>query len=287
MRWLPPIVCGSLVAALVCQVEAYWYPPWEGLGSCCGPISREDSLDDMRPLPITAVPWYAEWCAVDLYGEYELGDECVFRADSIEAEVIPATVTTVGRDACIDESKSSFEGTIYFIRSFAPAEPLTPGRRYQIDCGDHDKPGWVLARSNAARAAPPDKLEVTGRRIRQGDPECNSPGDYLDIRIEGIGGPSVDEGGYVELIGPLGEAFAITGWRSSWVSLPLVDGSFRFTPVAADGTRGETVEVDSQGADKEAVYLDCTVAPRRGSLALWVLAPLVWAGMQTRRRRRQ
>ena len=90
MRWLPPIVCGSLVAALVCQVEAYWYPPWEGLGSCCGPISREDSLADMRPLPITAVPWYAEWCAVDLYGEYELGDECVFRADALVAEGVPA-----------------------------------------------------------------------------------------------------------------------------------------------------------------------------------------------------
>lgn len=282
MRWLLPLACGSLVAALVCRAEAtYSYAPWEGLDYAPGLLSDGSSLDDVTPIPITAVPWNPEFCLA------KLSEVCVFRSDSIEAQVISATVTTTGRSACNVSEESSFGRVSRFIRRFAPVEPLTPGRHYLIDCGEYDKPGWVLARSNAARAAPPGELEITARKIRQGDSECNLPGDYLDILLTGLEGPFLDEGGYVELIGPLGEAFAITRWRSSWFSLPLVDGSFRFTPVAADGTRGETVEVDSDGADKEAVYIDCTVAPRRGSLAFWVLAPLVWVGTQTRRRRRQ
>jgi hypothetical protein len=127
-------------------------------------------------------------------------------------------------------------------------------------------------------------LEVTARKIRQGDPGCNGPGDYLDVRLEGLYGAYLEDGGYVEVLGPQGEAAAIVG-GGPWISLPLVDGTFRFTPVAADGARGAAVEVDSDGADKEAVYLGCSVDPRGNSLALWLLAPLVWAGTQTRRRR--
>lgn len=277
MRWLP-IVCGSLVAWLACRAEAapYWYPPWDWLSAPRGTVGLPDEL---TPIPIDAVPWTMEYCLL------ESSDDCIFRATALDGQTIPATVTTTGKMACEASDDSSFGEVFFFVRSFAPDEPLVPGQDYALTCGEVDL-GWVRARASTAPSAPPGTLTIVERKIRQDDPACNSPGDYLDVRLDGLSGAYLDEGGYVELVGPLGETYAID-MEHLWISLPLVAGTFRFTPVAADGTRGETVEVDADSADKEAVYVSCNANPRGLPLALWLLAPLVWAGTQTRRGRRQ
>ena len=120
---------------------------------------------------------------------------------------------------------------------------------------------------------------------RQGDTSCCGVGDYLEVTFSDLSAAYLMEGGYIEVVLPdMTVATILTG--DPTVSLPLLDGIFRFTPVAANGDRGATLEFDPDEARKEAVYLPCTVDPRRCSIGLWLLAPLAWVGARTRRRRR-
>ncbi len=81
------------------------------------------------------------------------------------------------------------------------------------------------------------------------------------------------------------------GWRyavtrplnGEFFVLPPTRDPFTLTPVAADGTRGETMETGE--VDGDLVYLPCNAAVRPTPFAPWLLAPFVWMCVHGRRRR--
>lgn len=268
------LVCSALGAVMVRPAGAISLSyPWDGLFAEHGTVySHSLSVAERKEatrVPVDAVPWRLEPCH-----DEPLSDECGLRAGE---QVIPVTVEATGRDACGSVEDATFHRVVLvFLRRFVPDEPLVAGRTYELECDGPD--GLVFTRASSALSAPPGKLEIMGLERHRGS-GCGGE-DYLEVRLKGLSGTFLDEGGYIEVLSPQGEVAALRSGGAE-IGLPLVSGAFRFTPIAANGERGETIEVDADDVDGS-----CGVHPRGDSRALWLLAPLLWSGMRTRRRRK-
>lgn len=267
------IVCGLLVMGAAVRAGATsCAPPWGQLRGNFGPVRYSEP----REVPVDAWPWEYADCG------FELSDECVLRSGE---QVVAVTVETTGRDGCETSAGGSLDGLyVGLVRQFVPDEPLAPGLTYTLECGDAYPEKYVMTRTSTAASAPPGTLAIVGAEFRQGDPGCCGGGDYLEVQFAGMEEAYLEEGGYIEVVYPEGEVGVIGG--DGVVEFPEIEGVFRFTPVAADGERGETIELDTDEAGKEAVFVPCSVDPRGGSRGLWLVAPLIWVGVQARRRRR-
>lgn len=263
-----------MVAALSAQAAATSCgDKWERLFNH-GTLSSEHHAEQ---IPVDGWPWEYVGCGS------EVRDDCVLRAGE---QIIPLSVETTGETVCSYGDR--FAGDFFpdYIRTFVPDEPLVPGQRYELTCSSPIRRQFVIARASAEASAPPETLEIAAAVERQGDTSCCGVGDFLEITFGDLSAAYLMEGGYIEVAFPdMSVATILTG--DTTVALPLIDGTFRFTPVAANGDRGATLEFDPDEARKEAVYLPCTVDPRKRSIGLWLLAPLAWTGAQTRRRRRR
>lgn len=275
-----PILGATLLALLATLAQrAGAFSPCDEWGRLFG-LHGTVTWDPEWELPVDAVPWTYADCGSPL------PDICVLQAGE---QLLPVTIETTGEETCANDDKPLLKGGYRsFIRRFVPDEPLAPATTYRVDCGDADWVSGLVVRTRASTApsAPPGTLEILAATLEQGDDGCCGVGDYLEVRFEGLSGPYLDEGGYIEVLFPRGEVAAL-GDGVPRVDLPPVDGTIRFTPVAADGRRGATVELDTADVREKAVYLPCAVDPRGSSLALWLLAPLAWVGTQTRRRERR
>lgn len=199
MRWAP-IVCGSLAAALAGRAAALSCgTPFERLYEPFATAYQTRVFDDeyATRLPVDAWPWSLENCVT-------APDElCVLRSGE---EVIPVTLEATGREACeaLDEAPL---GIKFFIRHFVPEQVLAPAQTYTLDCGEPPiEQRIVVTRASAASSAPPGRLSISGARALRAERGCCGVEKRLEVQIEGLAGAYLDEGGYVEVMYPQGDA---------------------------------------------------------------------------------
>jgi hypothetical protein len=259
-------------------------PPWEDEWSM--PSSLRSPYTEF---PIDAQFWELRGCAYD----FVLPSGCrLERGD----DVIPVAVEVDGAEHCNVEP--SYVGGDNFpdaLVRYVPERPLIPNRTYVLACdgngpAPNDEQGEhtvVRSRLDPAPAAAPGSLDDIGLEFKRGDDGCCDAITYLDLRLDHEQ-PWLLEGGYVEVLYDDGQVFAVREpdpW-SGTIEMPPTKGGLEFTPVAADGTRGETRRFDRGDYHRELIYSPCAVIGDPSPLALWLSAPLLWIGTLGRRRRR-
>ncbi|HEY0133781.1 MAG TPA: hypothetical protein VGB85_06860 [Nannocystis sp.] len=262
-------VCGALVAGAAARAAAT---------SCASgwfSLDSEGTVSGFEPAPVAvdASPWAYEYCGAAVL------KSCVLQAGD---EVIAVEVRTVGEDACADpQSRLADNLRPGYIRYFVPARPLIRGEEHALVCDGQDTGMTVdvLAKSDSA---PPATLDIGAANVRQSDGGCCGGEDYLEVEFESSSDDFLSDGGYVEIAYASGHVLVLGhAWDS--LELPPTEGTISFTPVAADGERGETVRLEPDDVHWDAVYLPCGVDRRGGSLGLWLLAPLLWVRSRSRR----
>ncbi|PCC72006.1 hypothetical protein SAMN02745121_08264 [Nannocystis exedens] len=263
--------------------------------SCDGPVWESDwsmpgSLrDPTTEFPVDVEFWELRSCAYS----FEVPSGCrLERGD----DVIPVAVEVDGADHCDVEPSYVSDGNYPdAIVRYVPERPMIPNRAYVLACDANgpqanDEQGEytvVRSRLDPAPAAAPGALDDIELEFKRGDDGCCATGSYLELRLDHEQ-PWLREGGYVEVLYDDGQVFAVDG-PNSWsgaIEMPPTEGGLDLTPVAADGTRGETLRLDRGDYDRELIYIPCAVSGGNASpLALWLLAPLLWIGAHGRRRR--
>lgn len=217
-------------------------------------------------LPVNARPWLFPSCRTNLRG-------C-----TLESGGVSKAVDIVPIRECVS-------GDAGYIVELAPKEPLMPDRAYEIVCEGLDPSAELrfTTRGDAEPAAPPDEIAVADVWIEAGSDACCGSGDRLGLHLEGLDADFIAEGGRVDVAYPDGEVFPVRmNYFDDVDRLPVTEGPIELTPVAADGTRGATIRVESSEIGESGA---CAVV-RRHSLAPWLLAPLLWIGIRRRRRSR-
>lgn len=284
-RVLAGLTCAALLvlperpaAALSCGGPA-WESGWSMPGSLGDPTAEH---------PIDAQFWELRSCAYD----FVVPSGCrLERGD----DVIPVAVEVDGAGHCnVDDSYVTRDNYPDAIVRYVPARSLMPNRTYVLACDvsgpeANDEVGQntvVRSRLDPAPAAAPGSLDDLELAYKRGDDGCCSTGDYLELQLDHEQ-TWLSEGGYVEVLYDDGQVFTVTGPNNGWgtIEMPPTRGGLEFTPVAANGKRGETFRLDRGEYDRELVYMPCAVSGNASPLALWLLAPLLWIGTYGRRRR--
>lgn len=263
----------SIIISVCAVVTALASRPAAAL-SCAGPpwAWQPGSYEREGDFPVDTIWWEQRSCA-----SLERPSGCRLTASG---EMIPIEVEVVGEGACSLEE--DFGDSAMVIIHYVPGEPLTPGRTYTFDCENEGPWGDVTIGSKPA-SAPGSLADVEARGIRSDD-GCCSFGDYIELTVDAEAA-YLKEGGYVEAKYENGQVFALGVEAGDEVMrVPDTRGPLELTPVAADGTRGETRRFEE--VPRELVYLPCMVTERPSPLALWLVAPLLWIGAHGRRRRR-
>lgn len=249
-------------------------PPWEQ--SYASPL-----VNDSVAVPVDAHPWQFHSC---YDGSFSAPSDCqlVGTDDTVAVEVELA-----GTEGCELDYIDLLDATSQqYIRRLVPAAPLTPGERYRLECPDESSYGEVVVRDDTAPSAPPPAIAVADAHYSRDNNGCCGSGDSLELRIDGLDDPAFDEGGIIEVTYPNGQIFAFAGLGDSdIIEVPPTEGTILLTPVAADGSRGETVELDAGEVTGDLVYIPCTVAARTPPAPLWLMAPFAWIIAHGRRRR--
>jgi hypothetical protein len=190
------------------------------------------------------------------------------------------TVELAGEEACAQDGADSY------IRRFVPDEPLVAGAQYTVACADGEGSFAAQVRDDEVPAAPPTAISDVDVHYTRDDEGCCGGGDYVELRIGDTEAAYLGEGGYIELAYADGRRYAISRPRggAEFYTLPPTHDEFTLTPVAADGTRGDTVATGE--VDGDLVYLPCNAAMRPTPFAPWLLAPFVWICVHGRRGRR-
>lgn len=254
----------GLIIALAAG-EAGAYSPCRAPDPCSsriGPLAAETPK-----IPVDGVPWISRPCCDDAI---EPG-ACVLVHGS---DAVAVTVEEVGEEPCAGAS----------VQRFAPQGPLMPDTRYQLVCDGVDLERSVRTRASTAPAAPPAGVTVTEVRYRRGDDAFCGRGDFIELHVGEVDPTSFKEGGYLEVAYASGEVFPWTEAAHGTAELPATRDAIEVTAVAADGARGETIRIEADEIEVDAVYLRCDVGGGNSARALWVLAPMAW--LQVRRRRR-
>jgi hypothetical protein len=239
-------------------------PPWEW---------QAGSYDRGGAFPVDVVWWEQRSCAFGL----ELPSGCRLTASG---EMIPVDIEVVGEAACSLEEDIGDHANV--IVHYVPGEPLTPGATYTLDCESGGP--WVDVAIGSEPAAAPGSLADAQAQGVRSDDGCCSYGDYIELTVD-TGAAYLKEGGYIEVVYANGQVLALGVQDDDGVlRLPDTREALELTPVAADGTRGETRRFEE--VPRELVYMPCTVTERPPPLALWMVAPLLWIGAHGRRRRR-
>lgn len=286
MRWIVGLVSAAIAlhasraAATSCEEDA---PVWqEGRAS---PLDAEDypGAPEHLAVPLDATPWELAYCDSGEPAE----PTCVI-ADG--GDGIPLMTEDIGREFCARDFTDAVGDTSQsYLRRYIPPEPLTPGRTYTIECRRFNpQPGTFRVRDSDEPAAPPVAIEVTRSYFSRGDTEgcCGGRGDVLELDFSDMSPAYLAEGGYIEAVYPSGQHLAFIRPDGEHYVIPWVHGVIELTPVSASGVRGETLALDAREVDGDLVYIPCAVTGRRPTMALWLLAPLVWIGVHGRRRRR-
>jgi hypothetical protein len=240
-------------------------PPWErGSGS----------YEGGGLFPVDVVWWELRSCAFGI----DRPGGCTLTASDA---TIAVDIELDGAEAC--GSEDDFDTDANVVVRYVPSQPLAPDTTYVLDC-ESDGPFEVsVAIGSAPAAAPgsPADAQVQGIRSSEG---CCSYGDFIELTLD-TEAAYLQEGGYVEARYADGKVLALGLQDDPGVLvLPDTREPLELTPVAADGTRGETRRFEE--VPRELVYIPCTGTERPPPLALWMVAPLLWIGAHGRRRRR-
>ena len=253
-------------------------PPWDS--AYLGSLDSEEFT-----VAVDAHPWRVESC---YGGASQALSDCVLTDEETE-DTIAVEASARGTENCdVPYEDLPHHGALQFIRTFTPAQPLTAGHAYRLDCNDNFQ-GTVHVREDAAPAAAPAVLELVDPYYSRDGNGCCGWGDSIDFRI---GDPKADylrDGGYIEATYADGYTHVLTMlWNDGddTLSLPATRKTIALTPVSATGERGETVEIDGGEIDGDLVYIPCTIAARTSPAALWMLVPFFWIAAHGRRRRR-
>lgn len=278
---------------------------------CTGPRIHQrspiwnDENEDLE-IPVDAAPWLLRTCA-----NRGIPPGCALVVDGVEVRVRPEIN---GQDACglDDEEAIAAEGGPAVIQHLRPQDPFPPGALVTLDCGDDDEePGYywynqddgyfnysyswgfdglqgspqLRIRASSEPAAAPGELTVIELHYTRGDPYDSCIVDTLEVKVD-FGAQFLKEGGYVEVTYPNGEVFQFSRPNDDGVAvLPAAREVLRFTPVAIDGERGETIEVGPDQFTGDRVYIpSCAVDPEQGAGAAGLLALTVLAVARRRRR---
>lgn len=263
----PPLilgVAGLLVAPAPAGALTCWGPGWDHGGEL---VVTED-------IPVDAHPWRLYSCELEL-------DACILEAEGFSGLADPIRL---GSNCRAGADEVGFGELVEYV----PREPLLAGTKYTMSCpGGILDETWIEFTVADAAASPPGEVILREVRIGRGTDGgcCPGGGDHLLVRLDELDAPYLLEGGRIELRYPTGEVYPISVSDEAELRLPLTAGPLEFTPVAANGVRGETVRLEPEEiGEREAVYIPCAVGGTRPDLALWLLAPLLWiAGRRTRR----
>ena len=247
-----------------------------------------------EPVPIDASPWVVARCATP-----DLPFVCAFESDAAGEPAIE--VAAVGLDrACADPDHD------HVVR-MRPSALLQPAQSYTLRCASTPlEAGWLggnsvggpsyspvdglplATQASADPSAPPIAITGSTAELRRQDDTCC--GEPLTLVVDVPKGDGADrftrEGGVVEVVVE-GDVWVIGPGRGH--DLPWTERGITLTAVAADGTRGEPLEIPPEAIDEELIYTDfgCALRRRVSPLALWLLAPLVLLRLGTRRARRR
>ncbi len=287
MRWSRILgVAGSAVASATTGCVGYCYFDWDD-----SPGLWSQSPDKIE-IPVDAAPWLLRPC-----GRQEVPDDCALIVNGV---VIPVTATVEGECDLTLEELIDFPAGDNVVQTLHPSQPLPPGAIVTLDCEDpyNDKgyaeyvsygdeqlevPRTLKIRASTAPAAPPGKLTVLELQYTRDDPNVSCrEGDSIEVRVD-FDAPFLREGGYILVTYPTGQVFQFSAPDANGIfTIPPSRGILKFTPVAIDGERGETVEVDASEIADELVYIPgCAQSPSPGAPAL--LVPVVWLALRRRR----
>lgn len=282
MRW--PLILGVAGSTAV------------GLTTGCGGYCPGFSWSQRSPawvdleIPVDATPWLVRPC-----DHRNAPFDCAL---VVGDATIPVKTRTTG--ACDGSESVGFTQTA--IQTLRPEAPLPPGATLTLDCdhpdvdeydweyytyGDYsppETPFTLRVRASPVPAAPPGALDHLELQYTRDDPNLScTGGDYIEVRID-FDAIFLRQGGYVEVVYPNGQVLEFSRKNvPGAAALPPSRGLLKFTPVAIDGERGETVIVDASQIPEELVYLPgCGIHPAPPASAL--LAPI--AGLALVRRRR-
>ncbi|PCC71727.1 hypothetical protein SAMN02745121_03080 [Nannocystis exedens] len=262
----PPLALGVaalLVAPAPAGALTCWGPGWKHGGEL---VVTED-------VPVDAHPWRLYSCGLE-------PDACILEAEGYSGFADPIRL---GRNCRAGADEVGFGELV----EYAPREPLVAGKTYTMSCsGGGEDETWSEFTVGHAAASPPGEVSLREVRIERGTDGGCCPGDVdnLLVRLDGLDAPYLREGGRIELRYPTGEVYPISVSDEAELRLPPTAGPLEFTPVAANGARGDAVRLEPEEiGEREAVYIPCAVGGSRPDLALWLLAPLLWiAGRRTR-----
>jgi hypothetical protein len=267
-------------------------------GYCYGPAPFfQDSIiwRDRGPkpeIPVDAAPWLLRRCE-----HRGIPVDCAL---VIDGERFPVSLELSGSGACHSDADEYYlsDHDPAVIQRLRPRDPLPPGAIATLDCdvdddgkpaddpydyydndqyfeygfGDddyrHEIPLTLKIRATTAPAAPPEPIEGLQLQYTRQDYEQDCTNDILEVKFE-LGAQYLEEGGFIEVVYPNGEVFQFSHFTRDGVAvLPGSRGPLRFTPVAADGERGDTIEVGEDDIDVPAVYVPrCAVASSPGDFA--------------------
>jgi len=235
--------------------------------------------DNPSPVPIDAQPWIFAECA-----EPDQPFDCVLEHTTLK-EVVELRAEGL-EEACDDPFQ-----TAHLLR-LAPAQLLRPSSRYTLRCESTplfaDYTGATLATRSTRSAPPIDLLGAKAELVRRDDTCCG--GDPLHLVVTP---PESDEatafareGGVIELLLE-GDVWYLRPDRGG--ELPWTEEGITLTAIAADGTRGEPLEIPADAIPEELVLnnFDCALSRRLSGSALWLLMPLFFLRWSRRRARRR
>lgn len=259
-------------AALSCDMTAPWSAYW-----------------DFEAVPVDVTPWMHVRCSPGP-PEEEFG-ACTLVSGDHEVSITLETRGTENCDLSSDDWTYRYERE--YLAVFVPDAALLPGRSYTLDCEAYGADLTLDTRASDAPASPPVEVDVTSALLAQGDDAgcCGGRGDVLELEVAEFAAlPYLQEGGLIEATYPDGQVFWLVD-RGRYFSggadiiLPPTDGPVELTPVAADGQRGPTTRLGPGDIRTQAVYIPCEISSGSPSLALWLLAPMLWIAAHGRRRR--
>ncbi len=237
---------------------------------------REPSLT----VPVNGAPWQIMDCPDEGIPAPPTCELVRFLGAAEEDQELSAvTVELVGGESCglADEDLAGSIQHHKYIRRFTPQVPLLTGETYHARCDGHILYSFAV-RNDPAPASAPRLADPTVHPV-DGD-SCCGYGDGLELRVAEPEAAFIEEGGYIELAYSNGQRFAVNHRkRGDYFLVPPTDDTIALTPVGADGTRGDTIEVTDTNSDQA-----CNAAVRPTPLRLWLLAPLVWICVHRRRR---
>lgn len=217
----------------------------------------------------------------------EIPNDCML---STEGHDVPLEVTIQGWETCeIPSDELADNLNPIFLVQFRPSQLLSAGE-YVFRCQGFraDLEPVVRVRDGGVPAAAPEQpqdLEV--RRVDVAETkgcreECIP--DHLELKFN-FDAAYLDEGGYLEAMFANGQlAFVTRAAFDDEAILPTGPLPIRMTPVAADGTRGEPVEIRGDDISGTNETSECRVGG--GVLSpntFWLGAPLLWCWSRRRR----